>query len=221
MKLLQTLCFISVVIILLSCDKDNDTVTPNPLEMQGVMKFNGNLNDSMGKLGTATVVGSPTYVADRNGIAGNALYLNGSTRVTYPTLAVNGTALTISLWVKQSSSPTLAFLLIAGDPASYAKYSVNQSNDRLGVSISTPFTSGVSSGSLDNSWHHFAATYDGIDIRIYIDGVAGTVTNYPGTMGNSVETLVLGYFASGYWTGSIDDLRIYNKALTAAQIAGL
>ncbi|MHC4737614.1 MAG: LamG domain-containing protein, partial [Planctomycetota bacterium] len=91
----------------------------------------------------------------------------------------------------------------------------------------------------DGKWHHVAAVYDNISmIDFYVDGVlaghhfarpwdwAGTngTTNYPIWIGANVgEVLGGGAYADGYhaWKGRIDDVRIYDRALTELEIANV
>ncbi|MHC4739891.1 MAG: LamG-like jellyroll fold domain-containing protein, partial [Planctomycetota bacterium] len=74
-------------------------------------------------------------------------------------------------------------------------------------------------------WHHIAATWDGSTIHFYLDGVDMPITVY-GTPENAQATVA----AIGAWTkigveevwyGIIDDVRIYDIALTAEEIASL
>jgi hypothetical protein len=69
-----------------------------------------------------------------------------------------------------------------------------------------------------NVWKHLTLTYDGSAVRMYIDGAlvnastgAHTTTNNPLLFGRWVP-------ASEYWDGLIDEVRVYNRALTAAEI---
>jgi len=68
-------------------------------------------------------------------------------------------------------------------------------------------------------WHHICLTYDGTTARLYADGMevasaAKTWSLVPGAarIGQQVNAL------SEFWDGAIDDVRIYNVALTPAQI---
>jgi hypothetical protein len=88
----------------------------------------------------------------------------------------------------------------------------------------------------DGKWHHIAAVYDDISmIDLYVDGVlagrhwarpwdwTGTTgtTNYPIWIGANVgEVLGGGAYADGYhgWKGRIDDVRVYDRALTELEI---
>ena len=72
-------------------------------------------------------------------------------------------------------------------------------------------------------WHHLAATYDGKDLRLYVDGVpaASVAVNKVRTPGTS--PLAIGRrqdgFESSYFKGLIDEVRIYRKALSAGELA--
>ena len=72
-----------------------------------------------------------------------------------------------------------------------------------------------------NRWHHIAMTYDSADLKVYCDGlpVASKTVNKERIPGTS--TLVIGrrQDGSGYkLTGAIDEVSLYNQALTAKQI---
>jgi hypothetical protein len=86
------------------------------------------------------------------------------------------------------------------------------------------------------AWHHIAFTYDGSNnssgAKIYVDGVSQTLTTSSGgctgcftsTMTNTND-LFLGIDITAnsfdYFHGSMDDVRIYNRALGAAEITAL
>ena len=90
------------------------------------------------------------------------------------------------------------------------------SNDDRGVAGGTTMATGT--------WYQVAGTYDGTTIKTYVNGVLDrqlaasgnmdTVT-YPLTLGRSADTAV------AYWNGLIDDARVYNRVLSAAEIAAL
>jgi len=78
----------------------------------------------------------------------------------------------------------------------------------------------------NNNWHHFAAVYDGdADIaRLYVDGSlpsGGTVPGVP-DIDTQVQSIQIGSeHNTRYFKGEIDDIRIYNWPLSAADIAAL
>jgi regulation of enolase protein 1 (concanavalin A-like superfamily) len=74
----------------------------------------------------------------------------------------------------------------------------------------------------NNEWRHVAATYDGANAQIYVDGVLDTTYPSTGQITNSTYSLYIGENSQAtgrHITGLIDDVRVYRKALTAAEIA--
>jgi len=72
-----------------------------------------------------------------------------------------------------------------------------------------------------NTWYHLAATYDGDVFKAYRNGVLITTNNAPSGPPNSESgTLKLGRHATAaqFFTGIVDDARVYNRALTVEEI---
>lgn len=81
---------------------------------------------------------------------------------------------------------------------------------------------GVNTSSLVGAWHHVAATFDGLTRKIYLDG---TLVGYdqPGSVHNvpDASDLCIGRAngnASTYFSGTIDEVRVWNRALCQAEI---
>lgn len=135
--------------------------------------------------------------------------------------------ITLAAWIRRDAPGTEDGIITKNDNLTWAyELYVNSSNQlAFGVNGSTV---GNSSGTVsDTDWHHVAATRSGTTITFYIDGVAsGTATNgtaftlntapvYVGTI--SVESPC----GTGCFDGRLDDTRIYNRALSAAEITQL
>ena len=71
-----------------------------------------------------------------------------------------------------------------------------------------------------NTWYHIAATFDGIMLRAYRNGILVTATAAAGTPDAETGTLKFGRHstAAQYFTGTVDDARVYNRALTAEEL---
>ena len=71
-----------------------------------------------------------------------------------------------------------------------------------------------------NTWSHLAGTYDGTTLRLYVNGVQVASAAYSGTIGTSSGPLRIGGNSlwGEYFQGAIDEVRIYNRALTALEI---
>lgn len=76
------------------------------------------------------------------------------------------------------------------------------------------------------AWHHLAASFDGVTKRIYVDGVLGNQVAEPDAVQYDASGLLIGCDinnnAPAYpFSGMVDDVRIYKRALSDAEIAGL
>jgi hypothetical protein len=129
----------------------------------------------------------------------------------YPT-ALNGgsTSGWRSVILKQSTSGLTYSLYANGDtnhPSGYVAISGDQ-----GVFGPTQLAL--------NTWTHLATTYDGSRQQLYINGVEVAKRAQRGKMATSADVLRLGGNSvwGEYFQGRIDEVRIYNRALTATQI---
>jgi len=70
------------------------------------------------------------------------------------------------------------------------------------------------------TWTHLAATYDSATLRIYMNGTQIASTQTSGAITNSSAPLRIGGNAiwGEYFFGIIDEVRVYNRALSAAQL---
>ena len=72
-----------------------------------------------------------------------------------------------------------------------------------------------------NTWTHLAVTYDSTTLRFYVNGVQTGSLAQTGTILSSTSQLQIGgdsLFPQQFFAGTIDEVRIYNVALTTAQI---
>lgn len=75
---------------------------------------------------------------------------------------------------------------------------------------------------IDSRWHHLAVTYDGATLRIYVDGALSNSGAL--TLNTTTRVLFIGRApvrSSEYYSGDLDDLRICDRALSAAEIDAL
>jgi hypothetical protein len=76
-----------------------------------------------------------------------------------------------------------------------------------------------------NTWYHVAGTFDGSELKIYINGILSGTTSFIGTIRPSVDyNLNIGRLAdeaqweTRYWSGMLDEVRIWHRALTQSEI---
>ena len=79
----------------------------------------------------------------------------------------------------------------------------------------------------DENWHHVVTTYDGSSIKSYVDGsLVGVPEEAFGTISATANNLIIGWASnlSGsdyYWQGNLDEVRIYNRALSKSEVRKL
>ncbi len=76
----------------------------------------------------------------------------------------------------------------------------------------------------DGSWHHVAGVYDGSEVRLYVDGVLDASRSVGAFTLDTTQVLRLGERWSGgsdRFSGTVDEARVYDRALTAAEIQEL
>lgn len=72
-----------------------------------------------------------------------------------------------------------------------------------------------------NKWYHIAVIRKGSKAKIYIDGVVTGTANLPEDLATSPKNLFIGHDHDGGFKGSIDEVRIYNRALTGKEISAV
>jgi hypothetical protein len=194
--------------------------------------------------------GFPTWVADRNGDAGQAIHVNngGNVEIPYNT-KLNPATMTVSLWIKADEiNANNRFLGLQSwigykfqlQDINRPFFTVHSNDDKYydrDAAVALPI----------NEWHHIAVTFGGGNMVFYIDGTAvKTWEDTPGTamsISGTPYNLVIGqdfptdqYAATatnfdidhkipldwgGYFRGSLDELRLYKTALTASQIQSI
>jgi hypothetical protein len=75
-----------------------------------------------------------------------------------------------------------------------------------------------------DAWHHVAGTWDGTTKRLYVDGLL--LASVAATISYDTGEILIGADNNGgtilyYWDGKLDEIRVYNRALSAAEIGTL
>jgi hypothetical protein len=170
-----------------------------------------------------------------SGARGGALAFTGG-QVRIPTRAAFETpAVTVEAWVKQTGTPGPYRYVVAKGAsacmaASYGLYTGPGGGIQFYVSSAggTRFARSPDAGDgvWDGRWHLVAGTYDGSAVRLYVDGAevgSGTPATDPIDYGAlDTRDLFVGHYdgCTGLdFVGSVDDVRIYGRALTADEVA--
>jgi len=166
-----------------------------------------NIADSSGNGRTATNAGA----VSATGRIGNGFAFNGTTsRVDLPSIILNNT-FTVAMWLYTTGSDTYANLFSQnGDIGLQYKGDV----DKLTFWYNT--ADHVNNTAIPrNQWHHIAMVNNAGSVTFYLDGVAdGTATGAPGF---SASRMGDDAYSENY-TGTIDEVKVYDRALTQAEV---
>jgi Concanavalin A-like lectin/glucanases superfamily len=153
------------------------------------------------------------------------------------TLAVTSSALTVSVWFDATS-------LIAIGGGTDPRLVANSHTDQDAKGFQLMFHGGGASGFFDvgngtaegraswsqqlvaGTWYHYVGVYDGATVRAYLNGVqVASVAFAGGTIaagtGPDINIARNPTYAGDYFVGAISDVRIYKRALSAAEILAL
>ena len=221
--------FISFLIFFSSnafCDLSNGLVAYYP--------FSGNANDESGN-GNDGVVNGATLTYDRFGVPNSAYSFDGSTNfIQVPSSASLEIqdAITLSAWVFHFSSSSPQH--IVNMSALYSGYRLaawwaNPAGNSLEFYDTNEEQYLVDDGGQPyiGVWTHIAGTWDGSVMRIYRDGILSGESTFTGQIAIANNDLYIGVLnpipwpIQGYFHGYIDDVRIYNRALSLGEIKQL
>jgi len=193
----------------------------------------GVVSDSSGNSlnGTATggiTVGGAGKVCNAYNFNGSSGYVAVSNNAL-----LNQTKVTVMAWVRHGSAAMKNWeAIIAKGDSAYRLHlnggcSINTPNPAKGFSFginggcsNADINSGTVPGA--NTWYHVVGTYDGASIKIYLNGVLMKSAAYAGSINSNTFPLYIGDNSQNkgrFWSGDIDEVKIYSGALTGAQIA--
>src|SRR4029077_20784752 len=180
------------------------------------------VTDLSGNGNHGTIVGTASWNAQ--GLFGGALAFNGNTLVQVPASASLNltTAMTLEAWVNPSVTPTWWWdVIYKGDDNYFLMASSNADTPALGGTWPSgdDFTT-APSGLIPGVWTHLAGTYDGSVARLYVNGVQVSTLPVSGALTSSSNPLQIGgdSFFGQFFNGLIDEVRVYNRALSQAEI---
>ncbi len=198
----------------------------------GWWPFNGNANDLSGNGNNGTVNGA-TLTTDRNGVANSAYYFSSSGCATRIDVNVNTssiqTGLTMSVWVMNVGNGCLGPRLLefwGNNGPGQAQWGTSYSQGLYGIGSITSTGFSCSAGipmSPNNIWSHLVYTNNGSQGKFYKDGVLITTINSTGNpiLASSAAFGRMNHPAYDAYNGNLDDIGIWNRALSDCEVAAL
>ena len=181
--------------------------------------------DSSGNGNNGTLQGSPVW-RPQDGKLGGALEFNG--RSDYVKIDNESGfdivgQITISAWVNIRSVPQeWTGIVTKGDSAWRVSTDFANNVFHFGLTRQDKLNGRTTVSS--NQWHHVLCVYDGQTMSIYIDGKLDTSRQRKGAIGTNDYPVYIGENAeikNRFFDGLIDDVRIYNYALSNSEITAL
>ena len=179
--------------------------------------------DASGTGNAGTIAGATRTASGR---FGGALSFDGvNDRVTVPhaaSLALT-TGLTLEAWVAPAALGDWRTVLLKerSGGLSYALYASDGGSRPAAFARGASDVDATGTAALTlNDWTHLAATHDGATLRLYVNGVQVATRALAGSLAAGTAPLSIG--GNGVWgewfSGRIDEVRVYNRALAAADV---
>lgn len=200
-------------------------------------KLDGNSNDAVStNNGTDTSI---TYSSGNGKIVQGAGMNGSSSRSSVGnSSALTPNAISIAAWVKRNSTGTLDQILTRdyADSGNANTRAYQFRLDTTDVAQFVPFNAssvGVITGSTtisSGTWYHIVGTWDGTTINLYVNGTSdATGVSFSGTLrSGGANNTYIGADQNGgagapanFFDGAIDEVGIWNRALTGAEITQL
>lgn len=179
--------------------------------------------DASGRGNNGTISGATRNAAGKSGAGIDFDGINDFITVNdAPSLDLT-TGMTLEAWVRPTVSTAWRTVILKERPGqlTYALYSSTDTNRPSGhVFIGGDREVRGSSQLPVNTWTHLATTYNGSAIVIYVNGVVAGTAARTGLISTSNNPLRIGGNAvwNEYYQGRIDEVRVYNRSLTQAEI---
>jgi CubicO group peptidase (beta-lactamase class C family) len=198
--------------------------------------FNGDAHNAAGSMGNGQLVGDVTFINDRFEEPNSAAYFSGDNsyivfQESEVALPMGNNPRSFSLWVKSGRVEAVVYLLCYGTEQTAEMCHFDIVHDR------PRFQFGYSGFSLmgqsiitDNEWHHIVCVFDGLYARIYVDskwdneGIPGETIDQVNTTPNETGIWTVAIQQTLEWGSaqcSMDDIRIYDRALSEEEILTL
>jgi hypothetical protein len=191
-------------------------------------ELDGNATDQSGNNYDGVLYGT-TPTADRFGNPNGALFFNGTSDYIDLPGDFDYTQRTLSLWIKSSVFPTIGGILFDSDNPGmqYGKTGISVTQVS-GVNQTINHVVGSNTHSVNafaNSWYQVAIVLNATYIKFYVNG--SIVDSVPraglgvSSSGHASALIGVSRLFDRYYYGAIDDVRIYNCALSNAQVTQL
>ena len=192
------------------------------------------VSDATGNGNTGTLTNGPAWTT---GKTGSALSFDGSNDSVYvaksSSLNIATTGLTVSAWVYRNANQQgfVSVLSRQQGTSYYERFYLGFENGNYRWLVNT--TSGYSDLTVGGAaplgqWLHLVGTFDGTDVKLYVNGALQFSSPHSGTLPTDTSGLTIGanyndaaHTAQEVFNGKIDEVNVYGQALTSQDVATL
>jgi hypothetical protein len=182
------------------------------------LKFEDNLTDSSGNGLNGTFSGTVSYVAQA--MENKAVHLDDTERIRIADddLLDGGSAFSISFWARKATATTTGWCMVKGPSLGncsyYARFpAANAMEWQFIIGGGGKLVNSYTLNEIRNtSWHHYAVSYNGVRLKMYVDGVSARssmTTAASGTVATNAYPLDIGSTGSGNFAGDLDEVKIW------------
>ena len=187
----------------------------------------GNANDATGNGHFGALQNGATFGAGKVGMAFSLDGVNDNVSVPDSPAFHFTNAMSVQGWIKTTGGFDRYIATKHEDALYFAVGGGNVAPHKLSFwlnAVSSSWFAGSTSVD-DGQWHHVAATYDGATMKVYVDGHLDGSVPHTGNGQTGTSAILIGARSDGTnasnFPGMIDELSVYNRALSSAEIQAL
>ncbi len=178
----------------------------------------GNTATDSAGINHGTLYGDPTWTAGRiNG----ALNFDGAEDYVSvgPVAPLIGNTVTAQAWIRTSEFGGIWNPVLTQNAGNGYYFYISSGRPAFYIVVGAAYVQAISPDTINpNEWYHVAGTNDGSNLKLYVDGQLRGSDNSTGFLGVSSNAYI-GFEPSSslYFNGLIDDVRIYNRAVSESE----
>ena len=217
--------FSTVIVILMGLCLITSVKADQVMHLRG----DGTSLDSTGNGHDGSLINGTSYAVGKLGQAFSFDGVNDHITVNASGDLEPSPEISVAMWIKATAGGGIKLLMDSSHGSSNGNFGWAIQMTNAGA-VGLAYGNGSSFPAIDSTtiigdgtFHHFATTLDGTDMRIYVDGVLEATSSYSGTPMGTGQQIRLGrhFSLNRQYNGLLDDVRIYNHALSGSEVLGL
>jgi hypothetical protein len=194
--------------------------------------FNNNANDDTQHANNGAVNGAILGM-DRHGNENSAYVFNGQNNyisISHDSSLNMTNKMTVSAWVKSNDMGKENQDILSKTESGSYSLALNETDGEVDskfaflVNINNNYEYVYSASHPQEEWYHVVGSYDGSEMKIYVNGIVEGTLSVSGSVKNNTSPLILGnesHQLNEPFDGTLDEIRIYNRLLLSSEVLAL